>query len=256
MPCQRRRFQHFVESQIGQVERRSWTRHSLKSSQAERLNCWEQTWNKWISSLKHLKSVPFDFSHFDLSAMVLQEVRTCQLMLANRSCHTIFFIPSKKRRKSCQTAFRRFPIIVPFQILSIAQWQVLADYIGQQPVSSSGTVQVLPPWRSDGRCGPQFPVGKAPGECDPYGGALNLHKFTFKNFLHLFFWICFCSTFQSFFFQGTIVFFATSDLQGAACCSPSGWCGGSPDFCECPGCRRFLKLEERQNAGKTVQDLE
>ena len=120
MPCQRRRFQHFVQNQIGQVERRSWTRHSLKSSQTERLNCCGQTWNKWISSLKHFKSVPFDFSHFDLSAMVLQEVNTCQLMLANRSCHTIFFIPSKKRRKSCQTAFRRFPI-VPFQISSIAR---------------------------------------------------------------------------------------------------------------------------------------
>lgn len=50
--------------------------------------------------------------------------------------------------------------------------KVLADYIGRQPVSSKGHVQVVPPWRSDGRCGPQFPVGKAPGECDPYGGAL------------------------------------------------------------------------------------
>lgn len=86
--------------------------------------------------------------------------------------------------------------------------KVLADYIGRQPVSSKGHVQVLPPWRSDGRCGPQFPVGKAPGECDPYGGA--------------------------------------------PCCSPSGWCGGSPDFCDCPGCRRFLKLEERKNAGSTA----
>ena len=42
-------------------------------------------------------------------------------------------------------------------------------------MSSKGHVQVLPPWRSDGRCGPQFPVGKAPGECDPYGGAQHQH---------------------------------------------------------------------------------
>ena len=41
---------------------------------------------------------------------------------------------------------------------------------------------------------------------------------------------------------------------GAPCCSPSGWCGGSPDFCDCPGCRRFLKLEERKNAGSTALD--
>ncbi|CAE7251790.1 GCS1 [Symbiodinium sp. CCMP2592] len=77
----------------------------------------------------------------------------------------------------------------------------LADFLGLQPVERSGKVRVLPPWRSDGRCGPQFPVAGSPGECDPYGGA--------------------------------------------PCCSPSGWCGGSPDFCECPGCRRFAKLEER-----------
>ena len=76
----------------------------------------------------------------------------------------------------------------------------LADFLGVQPVER-GKVQVLPPWRTDGRCGPQFPVSRAPGECDPYGGA--------------------------------------------PCCSPSGWCGGSPDFCDCPGCRRFTKLEER-----------
>ena len=177
----------------------------------------------------------------------------CQLLMPH---YFLYSLQKKEKKLPNRFPVRRFPIIVPFQISSIAQWQVLADYIGQQPVSSSGTVQVLPPWRSDGRCGPQFPVGKAPGECDPYGGALNLHKFTFKIFLHLFFWICFCSTFQPFFFQKITVFFATSDLQGAACCSPSGWCGGSPDFCECPGCRRFLKLEERQNAGKTVQDLE
>lgn len=79
----------------------------------------------------------------------------------------------------------------------------LADFLGLQPVERSGKVRVLPPWRSDGRCGPQFPVAGSPGECDPYGGA--------------------------------------------PCCSPSGWCGGSPDFCECPGCRRFLKLEERSS---------
>lgn len=171
-----------------------------------------------------------------------------------------YFLSSlQKKAKKLPNRFpvRYFPI-VPFQISSIAPWQVLADYIGQQPVSSSGTVQVLPPWRSDGRCGPQFPVGKAPGECDPYGGALNLHKFTvyIKKFsAPTFFGYVFVQPFNRFFFQ-RIVFFATSDLQGAACCSPSGWCGGSPDFCECPGCRRFLKLEERQNAGKTVQDLE
>lgn len=41
-------------------------------------------------------------------------------------------------------------------------------------------------------------------------------------------------------------------FKGAPCCSPSGWCGGSPDFCDCPGCRRFLKLEERKNAATTA----
>ena len=35
-------------------------------------------------------------------------------------------------------------------------------------------VKVMPPWRSDGRCGPQFPVGHAPGECDPYGGVIHV----------------------------------------------------------------------------------
>ncbi|CAE7195581.1 GCS2 [Symbiodinium pilosum] len=76
----------------------------------------------------------------------------------------------------------------------------LADFLSSQ-LLEKGRVRVLPPWRSDGRCGPQFPVAKKPGECDPYGGA--------------------------------------------PCCSPSGWCGGSPDFCDCPGCRRSKKLEER-----------
>ena len=42
--------------------------------------------------------------------------------------------------------------------------------------------------------------------------------------------------------------------SGAPCCSPSGWCGGSPDFCNCPGCQRFLKLEERKNAGSTAMN--
>jgi len=79
----------------------------------------------------------------------------------------------------------------------------LADYLSKQPVSKKGTVIVTPPWRTDGRCGPEFPQGGRPGECDPYGGG--------------------------------------------PCCSPSGWCGGSPDFCDCPGCRRALKLEERND---------
>eukprot|EP00931_Biecheleriopsis_adriatica_P086722 TRINITY_DN61330_c0_g1_i1.p1 TRINITY_DN61330_c0_g1~~TRINITY_DN61330_c0_g1_i1.p1 ORF type:complete len:952 (-),score=239.62 TRINITY_DN61330_c0_g1_i1:40-2895(-) len=85
----------------------------------------------------------------------------------------------------------------------------LADFIGKQPAKGS-KVMVVPPWRSDGRCGPQFPVQGSPGECDPYGGA--------------------------------------------PCCSPSGWCGGSPDFCDCPGCKRSQKLEERKKGAgsKTV----
>jgi len=65
---------------------------------------------------------------------------------------------------------------------------------------------VVPPWRTDGRCGREFPSieggRQVPGQCDPYGGG--------------------------------------------PCCSPSGWCGGSPDFCECQGCKRALKLEERR----------
>lgn len=78
----------------------------------------------------------------------------------------------------------------------------LADFLGKQPVSKKGQVVVVPPWRTDGRCGPEFPSGGGAGECDPYGGG--------------------------------------------ACCSPSGWCGGSPDFCECPGCVRSKKLEDRK----------
>ncbi|CAK8995389.1 unnamed protein product [Durusdinium trenchii] len=92
------------------------------------------------------------------------------------------------------------------------QGEILADFIGRQPVSKVGTkttILVTPPWRSDGRCGPQFPAeAGTPGECDPYGGA--------------------------------------------ACCSPSGWCGGSADFCDCPGCRRFQRLEERAQRAKTA----
>ena len=137
----------------------------------------------------------------------------CQLLMPH---YFLYSLQKKEKKLPNRFPVRRFPIIVPFQISSIAQWQVLADYIGQQPVSSSGTVQVLPPWRSDGRCGPQFPVGKAPGECDPYGGALNLYKFTFKNFLHLFFWICFCSTFQPIFFSKNNCFFR--HLRLARCC--------------------------------------
>eukprot|EP00928_Gymnodinium_smaydae_P036805 TRINITY_DN25675_c0_g2_i1.p1 TRINITY_DN25675_c0_g2~~TRINITY_DN25675_c0_g2_i1.p1 ORF type:complete len:980 (-),score=175.90 TRINITY_DN25675_c0_g2_i1:16-2955(-) len=83
---------------------------------------------------------------------------------------------------------------------------LLNDMLGKQPVSKKGAVVVQPPWRTDGRCGPEFPLTvngrKVPGECDPYGGG--------------------------------------------PCCSPSGWCGGSPDFCACPGCKRALKLEERK----------
>ena len=45
----------------------------------------------------------------------------------------------------------------------------LADFLSSQ-LLEKGRVRVLPPWRSDGRCGPQFPVAKKPGECDPYGG--------------------------------------------------------------------------------------
>eukprot|EP00913_Durusdinium_trenchii_P032779 g30685.t1 len=55
------------------------------------------------------------------------------------------------------------------------QGEILADFIGRQPVSKVGTkttILVTPPWRSDGRCGPQFPAeAGTPGECDPYGGA-------------------------------------------------------------------------------------
>lgn len=116
-------------------------------------------------------------------------------------------LQNKEKKLPNHFPVRRFPIIVPFQISSIAQWQVLADYIGQQPVSSSGTVQVLPPWRSDGRCGPQFPVGKAPGECDPYGGALNLHKFTFKNSAHFFGYVFFNLS-TVFFPRTTVLFFS------------------------------------------------
>ncbi|CAE8634251.1 unnamed protein product [Polarella glacialis] len=83
----------------------------------------------------------------------------------------------------------------------------LADFMGDQPVAKGGRVMVVPPWRTDGRCGPQFPTERGPGDCDPYGGS--------------------------------------------PCCSPSGWCGGSPDFCNCQGCRRCLKLEERQGLLKT-----
>ncbi|KAF4700347.1 WD repeat-containing protein 19 [Perkinsus olseni] len=36
----------------------------------------------------------------------------------------------------------------------------------------------------------------------------------------------------------------------APCCSPSGWCGGSRDHCECEGCIRYLPLEERMKKDK------
>ena len=36
----------------------------------------------------------------------------------------------------------------------------LADFLGLQPVERSGKVRVLPPWRSDGRCGPAIPGGR------------------------------------------------------------------------------------------------
>lgn len=85
----------------------------------------------------------------------------------------------------------------------------LADYLGRQPVSANGQALVVPPWRTDGRCGPEFPSGRRPGECDPYGGA--------------------------------------------PCCSPSGWCGGSPEFCDCPGCRHARKLEERKDMFSSAQ---
>jgi len=81
-------------------------------------------------------------------------------------------------------------------------------------MGKKGKVAVTPPWRSDGRCGPQFPV-KIPesraGECDPYGGG--------------------------------------------PCCSPSGYCGGSPDFCQCQGCVHFKKMEDRSAAENPWKDM-
>lgn len=126
----------------------------------------------------------------------------CQSLMAHHSLHSL----RKNTEKAAKPLSR--PLFSYCFFSDFINWflQVLADYIGQQPVSSSGTVQVLPPWRSDGRCGPQFPVGKAPGECDPYGGALNLHKFTFRNFLHLFFLDMFLFNLSPVFFQRTIFF--------------------------------------------------
>jgi len=69
----------------------------------------------------------------------------------------------------------------------------LQDFIGKQPLEKGRPI-VHPPWREDGRCGPEFP-----GEC-----------------------------------------------KVGQCCSPSGWCGDAPDFCECKGCGRRMKpLETR-----------
>jgi len=89
-----------------------------------------------------------------------------------------------------------------------------ADFIGEQPVTKKGAVIATPPWRSDGRCGQQFPVRAPdlmPAECDPY--------------------------------------------SGGPCCSPSGWCGGSPDFCECQGCRKFKRMEDRSGRERTWKDI-
>ncbi|KAF4652130.1 WD repeat-containing protein 19 [Perkinsus chesapeaki] len=37
----------------------------------------------------------------------------------------------------------------------------------------------------------------------------------------------------------------------APCCSPSGWCGGSEEHCQCEGCIRYLPLEKRLKYDRT-----
>lgn len=216
MLCQRRRFQHFVQSQIGQVERRSWTRHSLKSSQAERLNCWEQTWNKWISSLKHLKSVPFDFSHFDLSAMVLQEVRKCQLRLANLSWHIIPFIPSEKTQKKLPNRFpvRCFPIVF-FQISSIGSCRFLQTTLVNNPSQAVGLCKCFHLGVRMDVVDLSFQWAKLPGNVIPMEVPWIYTNLHLEIFCTYFFWICFCSTFHPF-FSKELFFFRRFRL--ARCC--------------------------------------
>ncbi|CAK9073938.1 Mannosyl-oligosaccharide glucosidase GCS1 (Alpha-glucosidase 1) (Glucosidase 1) (Protein KNOPF) (Protein MUNCHKIN), partial [Durusdinium trenchii] len=140
-----------------------------------------------------------DECHLDLHSWMLFFARTLESLCGKLNLTSQKW--STRVAKLNQTLFEVF-----------FQGEILADFIGRQPVSKVGTkttILVTPPWRSDGRCGPQFPAeAGTPGECDPYGGA--------------------------------------------ACCSPSGWCGGSADFCDCPGCRRFQRLEERAQRAKTA----
>ncbi|CEM25414.1 unnamed protein product [Vitrella brassicaformis CCMP3155] len=79
---------------------------------------------------------------------------------------------------------------------------LLADYMGEQPTTRTGALMLVPPWRTDGRCGEEFKQDNGkPGECDPY--------------------------------------------SPSPCCSPSGWCGSSPQHCQCEGCTISLPLEKR-----------
>eukprot|EP00930_Biecheleria_cincta_P047022 TRINITY_DN32526_c0_g1_i1.p1 TRINITY_DN32526_c0_g1~~TRINITY_DN32526_c0_g1_i1.p1 ORF type:complete len:927 (+),score=149.22 TRINITY_DN32526_c0_g1_i1:154-2934(+) len=140
------------------------------------LHSWMMLFSKTLSSLCHQLSQTGALGADRASAVCQAPDWAARAMNLNATLHQVFVDPAGKAESP------------------------LADFMGKQPAKGK-KVMVSPPWRTDGRCGPQFPMDGAPGDCDPYGGG--------------------------------------------PCCSPSGWCGGSPDFCECPGCRRAKKLEER-----------
>ena len=214
-------FNILYKARLAKFERRSWTRHSLKSSQTERLNCWEQTWNKWISSLKHLKSVPFDFSHFDLSAMVLQEVRTCQLMLAQSLIATLFsFFPSKKKAKKLPNRFPRplfsycsFSDFINCPMAGSCRLHWSTTRLKQWDCASASTLAFGWTLWTSVSSGQSSRGNVIPMEVPWIYTNL---QFTFKNFLHLLFLDMFLFNLSNRFFFQRIVFFATFRL--ARCC--------------------------------------
>ena len=76
-----------------------------------------------------------------------------------------------------------------------------------QLLRTDGLHHITVEWRSDGRCGADYPLKGRPGGCDPK---------------------------------------ANANKKGP-CCSSIGYCGNTPNHCECNTCTDFRKIVEDTN---------